>query len=141
VVLGVGFAALLDGVVFHQLLQWHHMLSAWHVPNPVTNIKLHTTADGWFHVAAYLTLGVGVGLLWRATARAGRRAPSQMLVGGLLLGAGGFNIVQGTLGHLLLGVHHVREGSSSGAYDAAFLVASMVVFAVGGAVLRRAGPD
>jgi uncharacterized membrane protein len=141
IVLGVGFAALFDGVVFHQVLQWHHMLSAWHPADTVENIELNTTADGWFHVAAALTLVAGLGMLWRATARAGRRPPTRILVGGGMVGAGGFNVMEGVVDHLLLGVHHVREGSTSGTYDAALLLASLALLAAGGAVVRRAVGD
>jgi uncharacterized membrane protein len=138
IVSGVGFAALFDGVVFHQVLQWHHMVSAWHPPDTVENIELNTTADGWFHVAASLIVVAGVGMLWRATARAGRRPRTGVVVGGGLMGAGGFNVGEGIIDHVLLGVHHVREGSSSGTYDVAFLVVSLGVLAAGGAVAQRA---
>src|SRR3954454_10104589 len=137
IVLGVGFAALFDGVVSHQVLQWHHMLTGWHPADTVENIKLNTTADGWFQVAASLTLAAGLAMLWRASARARRRPRTETLVGGGLVGAGGFNVVEGGVDHLLLGVHHVREGSSSGAYDAAFLIVSLAVLAAGGAIVRR----
>src|SRR3954467_13174148 len=116
IVLGIGFAALFDGVVFHQVLQWHHMLSAWHPADTVDNIKLNTTADGWFHVAASLALAAGLVMLWRAIARDGRRPRTATLIGGGLVGAGAFNVVEGVVDHLLRGVHHVREGSSSGTY-------------------------
>jgi uncharacterized membrane protein len=65
----------------------------------------------------------------------------ETLVGGGLVGAGGFNVVEGVVDQVLLGVHHVREGSASGTYDAALLVVSLAVLAAGGAVVRHALSD
>jgi uncharacterized membrane protein len=38
---------------------------------------------------------------------------------------------------MVLGLHHVRDGPSAAAYDAAFLLASALLFVVGSAVVRR----
>jgi len=95
VVLGVGLAGLFDGIVFHQVLQWHHMLSAWHPPDTIHNLKLNTQADGWFHVAVYATLVAGASMLMSATARLGTRPSRRMMLCGLLIGFGGFNLVEG----------------------------------------------
>ena len=110
VVLGAGFAALFDGIVFHQVLQWHHILSAWHPPDTVHNLKLTPEADGWFHVAAYAVLLAGVAMMWSSTSRLGTRPPTRIVLAGLLIGFGGFNVVEGVVDHLILGVHHVRGG-------------------------------
>ena len=132
IVLGAGVAALFDGVAFHQLLQWHHMLSGWHRPDTVQNLELNTRADGWFHVAAATVLAVGVLLVVRS--RPAARPLSRLLVGAVLLGFGGFNVVEGIVDHLVLGVHHVREGADATAYDLGFLAVSALI-AVTGAVL------
>jgi uncharacterized membrane protein len=137
IVLGVGFAALADGVIFHQVLQWHHMLSAWHPPDTVENIKLNTEADGWFHLASYVTIVTGTVLLWASAAGLAARPPSGTVAAGLLVGFGAFNVAEGTIDHFLLGVHHVREGSHASAYDAGFLITSMLVLGLGGHRLRR----
>jgi uncharacterized membrane protein len=34
---GLGLGGFFDGIVLHQLLQWHHMLSSWY---PVTPSRL-----------------------------------------------------------------------------------------------------
>lgn len=138
VVLGVGLAGLFDGIVFHQVLQWHHMLSAWHPPDTIHNLKLNTQADGWFHVAVYVTLVAGAGMLVSATSRLGTRPPRRIVVAGLLIGFGGFNVLEGVINHLILGVHHVREGSTAPTYDTGFLIASMIVLTAGVYEYRRA---
>jgi uncharacterized membrane protein len=136
-IMGAGIAAVFDGVVFHQVLQWHHMLSAWHPPTTVANLKLNTRADGWFDLAAFALLLAGVSFVWRATALAGRRPPWRLLAACAVMGAGAFNVVEGVVDHELLGIHHVREGAGAGTYDAVFLAASLAATLVGAYLLRR----
>src|SRR5215211_1485884 len=54
--LGLGLGGFFDGIVFHQILQWHHMLtSAGYPATSFANLQLNTLADGLFHVATYLS--------------------------------------------------------------------------------------
>ena len=133
--LGIGLGGFFDGIVLHQILQWHHLLSA-HTPvDTVEGLRLNTFADGVFHAATWLFTAMGIVLLYRHV----RRGPSlgwRSLVGGLLLGWGGFNVVEGLINHQLLGLHHVRPGPDQLAYDIGFLVwGAAMVFA--GAVAYR----
>lgn len=137
VVLGVGLGAFVDGIVLHQVLGWHHMTSAVDPPISLEALERNTVADGILHAFAWLATLAGVALLWRAAGLARRRAPVTLLAGGLLTGFAAFNLVEGTVNHLLLGVHHVREGPDAFAYDAGFLVASALVFVLGSWLLRR----
>lgn len=137
VVLGVGLGGLLDGLLLHQVLQWHHMTSAVDPPSTVEALERNTLADGLFHAVAWLATLAGVALLWRAAGIADGRPPGELLVGGLLVGFAGFNLVEGTVDHLLLGVHHVREGPEAFVYDAAFLLLSAAIFVAGSWILRR----
>lgn len=66
VALGIGFGGLFDGIVFHQILQWHHMLSTPAPPDPIDALRLNTLADGIFHGAVWLGAVAGVWLLVRA---------------------------------------------------------------------------
>ena len=140
VVLGLGFAGFFDGIVFHQILQWHHMLTATgdYPPTTVAGLETNTLADGLFHASSYVLLGVGLVLLWRGV-HAGARLPTRAFVGWLLVGAGAFNLVEGIVNHLLLGIHHVREGPNARAYDMAFLVVSLLLVAIG-TLLARSAP-
>jgi uncharacterized membrane protein len=58
--------------------------------------------------------------------------------GGVLAGWALFNVVEGTIDHVVLGLHHVREGPDAGLYDAAFVIVSAAVFVGASAMLRRA---
>jgi uncharacterized membrane protein len=108
--LGLGLGGFFDGIVLHQVLQWHHMLtSAGYAPDSVENLKLNTLWDGIFHASTYVLVAIGLVLLWRGAQR--KRGPwsGKMLAGTLLMGFGIFNLVEGLINHQLLGIHHVNE--------------------------------
>jgi uncharacterized membrane protein len=141
VVLGVGLGGFFDGIVFHQLLQWHHVLSSTVSPASVAGLELNTLADGVFHSATWVVTVAGVWLLVRARGawadgRAMGTAPGRLVLGGGIAGWGGFNLVEGIIDHYVLGIHHVRPGPDEALYDLAFL-AWGALFAVLGWWLAR----
>jgi uncharacterized membrane protein len=138
---GLGLGGFVDGIVLHQILQWHHMVS--HVDGyPVTTVaglEVNTLADGFFHLATwFLVLGGSVTAIveWRK----GRLAPSWSFHFGLVLaGWGIFNVVEGLIDHQILGVHHVRDDLGAPlSWDLAFLGFG-VLLVVGGWLLHRRG--
>jgi len=136
---GLGLGGFVDGIVLHQLLQWHHMVSGQESMSTVAGLEVNTMADGFFHVLTWL-LVVGASLVTVAYWRQGRLAPSWSFhVGGLLAGWGIFNVVEGLVNHQLLGIHHVRDdlGGPLG-WDIGFLVAGALLV-LGGLMLQRAG--
>ncbi|WP_229784363.1 DUF2243 domain-containing protein [Pilimelia anulata] len=138
--IGVGFGGLVDGVVLHQILQWHHLVSEVdrYPPGTVPGLEANTLADGLFHAVTLVLLGLGLFLLYRRAA-AGVPLPRGGRWWGLVLaGWGGFNVVEGVVDHHLLRVHHVRPGPYELAYDLAFL-AFGVLLLVGGWLLYRRG--
>lgn len=143
VITGIGLGGLVDGIVFHQILQWHHMLSrAGYSPTTLItshNLEIDTYWDGIFHVGSLLCLVIGLGLLWRA--RAGASQAKTTLLN-ILAGFGLFNLVEGTIDHLLLGVHHVNEkvpNSEWLAWDSGFVIvsAAMMIPAIWISVSQR----
>jgi uncharacterized membrane protein len=138
IVLGLGLGGFFDGIVLHQILQWHHMISEQTPPDTLAGLRANTVADGLFHAATYLFTAVGLTLLWQAINRWHRPIPGRMLVGALLIGWGLFNVVEGIVNHHLLQLHHVRHGENELLWDLAFLAwgAAMIV---GGWLLARAG--
>ena len=140
VVLGLGLGGFFDGIVLHQILQWHHMLSAHTPPNSLASLEFNTVADGLFHASTWIFTTIGLGLLWAAMRR-GAALPWSHLVGGLLAGWGAFNVVEGIVDHHLLGVHHVRPGPDELAYDLAFLVWGAAMLGIGAWLLRRSTPS
>lgn len=50
--LGLGLGGFFDGIVLHQVLQWHHMLSsAGYPPDTLANLEANTFFDGLFHAS------------------------------------------------------------------------------------------
>ncbi|QIN77563.1 DUF2243 domain-containing protein [Rubrobacter marinus] len=134
VILGLGLGGFFDGIVLHQVLQWHHMLTATSPPTSVGSLELNTLWDGLFHVATYAFTIAGVLLLWRAARASDALPPTRTLVGALLMGWGIFNLVEGIVNYHLLGIHHVLDSLPPGlarlALDLAFLAlgAAFVLF-------------
>ena len=135
IVLGVGLGGLIDGIVLHQVLQWHHMLSVPVAPVTLEALRVNTLADGVFHLGAWVVTLVGV--VWLTGARK-PPAARRTLAGGVLVGWGAFNLVEGIVDHYLLGIHHVRAGPDAGAYDLAGLIIAALLVGAGVTVLRRA---
>ena len=141
VLYGIGLGGFVDGIVLHQILQWHHMVSATgdHPVDTVAGLEVNTLADGFFHVFAWCVV-LGASLVTLAHWRAGRLTPSWTFhLGGLLVGWGLFNLVEGMVDHHLLGVHHVRDDLGAPlAWDLGFLAVGALLV-VGGVLLQRAG--
>jgi uncharacterized membrane protein len=142
--IGIGLGGLIDGVVLHQVLQWHHMLTdhgddATYPRTTVAALEDNTLADGLFHVATLVLLGIGLVLLWRALNGSRRALPIRALVGLLLAGWGVFNLVEGIVDHHLITVHHVRDDVPDPLpWDLGFLAVGVVLVALGAALYRSA---
>src|SRR3954453_24228586 len=93
VLFGLGLGGYFDGIVLHQLLQWHHMVSSWYPPNTIENLQLNTTWDGIFHAATYLFVVAGLYLLWRYAHPRRLRWSNRQLPVTLLLPWGLFNLI------------------------------------------------
>jgi uncharacterized membrane protein len=109
ILFGLGLGGFFDGIVLHQLLQWHHMLSSWYPTNTVENLRINTLWDGIFHSTTYVFVVVGLYLFWRVAHRNHLYWSGRLMWGTGLLGWGIFNVVEGIIDHQILGVHHVNE--------------------------------
>ncbi len=131
---GLGLGGFVDGIVLHQILQWHHMVSD--VPKyPVTTVaglEMNTLADGLFHVATWV-LVLLASLTTLVAWRRGRLAPNWSFHLGLVLaGWGTFNLVEGLVDHQFLRVHHVRDDLGGPlSWDLGFLALGAVQVIVG----------
>jgi uncharacterized membrane protein len=142
ILLGLGLGGFIDGIVLHQLLQWHHMLTAEGCCSSATVVGLedNTLADGLFLLVTWVAVALGTGLTVRAWQRGRLAPPWSLQIGLLLAGWGLFNLVEGVTDHHLLGVHHVRDdvGAPLG-WDLGFLGFGTVLLAIGLVLVRRAG--
>ena len=137
--LGLGMGGFVDGIVLHQILQWHQMLSTtseWSA-GTVHDLEVNVLADGLFHAATWLLVAVGIGTLWRVSSGDAWRTSWRDLLGWMLVGWGVFNLVEGVVNHHVLQIHRVRPDAAVPlAWDLAFLVTG-VLLAFGGLLLRR----
>jgi len=136
-VLGLGLGGFIDGIVLHQILQWHHMVSTPAPPDTLENLRLNTLGDGIFHAATWVVTVAGVFVLMASNGARSEQGGTRTLIGGMLVGWGLFNTVEGLVDHQLLNLHHVRPGPDELAYDVGFLVWGAVMLIVGGLLLRR----
>ncbi len=111
ILLGIGLGGFFDGIVLHQILQWHHMLTS-HGDYPATTVaglEINALWDGLFHATTYVAVAIGLALLWRASRLPHVPWSTKLLVGLMLMGWGSFNLVEGTVDHHILTIHHVNE--------------------------------
>jgi uncharacterized membrane protein len=137
--IGVGMGSFVDGIVLHQMVQWHHMLSNIVPPHTMDNMRVNMTWDGLFHALTWIVTLAGI-LLLRSAASARAAMPSlQAFTGQLILGWGVFNLVEGVIDHQILGIHNVREVPNDTVYNLTFLAIGGVLFILIGWLLMRAG--
>ena len=148
IVLGAGLGGFVDGILLHQVLQWHHMLSStdtdnigvrYYSPYTVPGLEMNALWDGLFHTVCWLAVLTGLALLYARVTRRRRRVwTSRVLWGWVLVGWGLFNLVEGVVDHHLLGIHHVHGGPHRLWWDLGFLVLGAVLIAAG-YLLQRSG--
>ncbi|BAY70635.1 DUF2243 domain-containing protein [Anabaena sp. FACHB-709] len=139
--LGLGLGGFVDGILLHQILQWHHMLSSIRPLTTNSNLDLNMVWDGLFHALDWVLTVIGVALLWRAGGRDDVVWSSHTFGGSLLVGAGLFNVVEGIINHQILGIHHVKPGVHQLAWDLGFLVLGALLVLVGGMMLQRGNTE
>lgn len=138
ILLGTGLGGFLDGIVLHQILQWHNMLSSVRPPTDLVAMKVNMLWDGLFHLFTWIVTVSGLALLWRAGQRPEVPWSTKTLVGSMAIGWGAFNLVEGVIDHQILGVHHVHPGADQLLWDLGFLALGALLV-LGGASLVRAG--
>jgi uncharacterized membrane protein len=137
IALGIGMGGFVDGILFHQILQLHNMLSARIANTDYVGAKINMVWDGVFHVGVWMMTAAGVMLLWRAGRMAGADLSGRLLAGSLLIGWGLFNMVEGAIDHHLLQLHHVYEPLGLSVWDYAFLCWGAAMVAAGSLIVRR----
>jgi uncharacterized membrane protein len=140
ILLGLGLGGFFDGIVLHQILQWHHMVSATgeHPMDTLAGLEVNTLVDGFFHLVMWL-LVLAASIATIRAWRQGRLAPNWSFHFGLVIaGWGIFNVVEGLIDHQILRIHHVRDDLGGPlAWDLGFLVVSVVLAALGWLLHRR----
>jgi uncharacterized membrane protein len=139
--LGIGLGGFVDGIVFHQILQTHQMLTGKLPPTSVRNIEINMFWDGLFHAFTWASTMTGMALLWQAGKRPDVPWSTRTFVGGQAFGWGLFNLVEGVIDHHILHIHHVTETENHLVWDLAFLASGVVLIGVGLALIKSGRGD
>lgn len=138
VILGIGIGGFIDGIVLHQILQWHEMLSAKIPPTDYVGKSVNMFWDGVFHFFTLVVTFVGIVLLWKLLHRKDVNRSGYLFGGGLVTGWGLFNLIEGVIDHQILKLHNVREVvANPEAYNLGFLGFSVALLAGGWVLMRR----
>lgn len=145
--LGIGLGGFVDGILFHQLLQVHNMLTARYPKTgvdpqtAVVNIEINMFWDGLFHTFTWAMTALGLAVLWRTVKRPDVPLSNRTFLGSLALGWGLFNLVEGIIDHHLLHIHHVTESEGHLLWDLLFLASGVVLILAGWALIRAGRAD
>lgn len=128
ILFGIGMVAFIDEAVFHQLLQWHHFYDR-------STTEMGLISDGFFHAFSWFST---VGSLFMvADLRRQKAWWVKRWFGGVLLGAGSFQLYDGTIQHKLMGLHQIRYGVDILPYDLTWNVIALLLMMVGGIMLYQ----
>ena len=75
-VLGAGMGGFVDGILFHQILQAHNMLSNRLFPDSLAAMEINMVWDGLFHAVVWVATLAGILFLWSGARRASRPKPA-----------------------------------------------------------------
>lgn len=130
ILMGLGIAAFVDEVVFHQILHWHHFYD-----KSTTNIGL--VSDGLFHAFSWFAT-IGSSFL---IADLNRRHAfwRKRWIAGILLGAGGFQLYDGIIQHKLMRLHQIRYGVDITPYDMTWNIIAIIMIVIGSILLLKTG--
>ncbi|WP_420962390.1 DUF2243 domain-containing protein [Brucella sp. IR073] len=135
--LGFGIGGFFDGILLHQVLQWH-LLSG--VEQARQDIRVLILWDGIFHMLMYVITGMGLWLLWRARKEFPAKGADRRLFANALIGFGGWHVIDGVLSHWILGIHRIRMDVDNPLFwDLLWFAIFGVVPAVIGFMMRRGG--
>ncbi len=142
ILIGIGLAGLIDIIIFHAILQWHHTSSHLIIPNTIESLQMNLLHDGLFLSFSLIITIAGVILLWHASRSNNKNSMlsnKRSFVGLALIGFGGFNAIEGIINHHILEMHHVIDVANPLVFDLTFLVVGGLAFLAAGGLLLRSG--
>ncbi|MDO7268999.1 MULTISPECIES: DUF2243 domain-containing protein [Shouchella] len=130
VLVGVGIAAFLDEVLFHQLLQWHHFYDK-------STRTIGIISDGIFHAFGWFASVSGMFLL--ADLKSRRGWWGKRWLSGILLGSGAFQLYDGTIQHKWMRIHQIRYVENVYIYDSVWNAIAILLVICGAVLVYRTG--
>lgn len=134
----IGFAlgGFFDGILLHQILQWHHLLSGLS-SSVASDLPFQLLADGLFHLLMYVIAVLGGMVLLR------HRSPEETsgsVLRPVLFGFGAWHLLDAFISHWVLGIHRIRMDSDLPiVWDLAWLVIFGIAPIVIGLMLPKGG--
>ncbi|WMJ73869.1 DUF2243 domain-containing protein [Cytophagaceae bacterium ABcell3] len=133
--LGMGLGGFIDGIVFHQILQWHQMISNIVTPDTLLNKSVNMFWDGVFHAFTWTFTFTGLLILWSITSKPNVVKSDKIFAGGLLAGWGLFNLID-SANHFIFKIHNIREETANPfLYNILFLAFAIILLIVGGLLI------
>ena len=135
--LGFSLGGFFDGILLHQVLQWHHLLSNVQAA-ALQDLRAQVLADGLFHALMYVIATIALARLWGARRGLAQPGAGRLLQAWALIGFGVWHVVDGVLSHWITGIHRVKVDSSNPlAWDLFWFAAFGVVPLVAGWRMKR----
>ncbi|WP_342643687.1 DUF2243 domain-containing protein [Rhodoligotrophos ferricapiens] len=133
--LGFGLGGFFDGILLHQILQWHHLLS---LVEGAGDLRAQVVYDGLFHALMYVIAFAGLVLLLKGQGELSDMPGSAVLVGSALIGFGLWHVIDAVLSHWVLGIHRIKLDSPNPLlWDLIWVIVFGLVPMVLGWVLRN----
>lgn len=140
ILIGIGIAGLIDIIVFHAILQWHHTSSHKIIPNTIESLQMNIFHDGVFLAFSLIITISGIIILWVSQSSKDRDyflSYKRSFIGLVFIGFGGFNTIEGIINHHILQMHHVIEVADPLVFDLTFLVIGGLAFLALGAIMLK----
>jgi uncharacterized membrane protein len=109
--LGFAMGGFFDGILLHQILQWHHLLSAIQT-GALASLRTQVTIDGWFHALMYVIAALGLWNLYRYRSRTGIAPDFSVIWPRFWMGFGVWHIIDAVFSHWITGIHRIKMDSS-----------------------------
>ena len=134
---GFGLGAIIDVIIFHLTTQHHHLLSGYIDPHSYEGLSANVMYDGLFLAVMFVVMFLGQVMLWRMANGTSERFSGVYIGGSVLIGAGIFNVIDGTINHYVLNLHTVIHNTE--AWNPHWVAVSLLMLGAGGAVLYWSG--
>lgn len=105
--LGFAMGGFFDGILLHQILQWHHLLSGVQT-GALGSLSAQVAVDGVFHAIMYVIAAAGLIELFRARSAVASSGPIRPRWGHFWIGFGIWHIIDALLSHWITGIHRIK---------------------------------
>jgi uncharacterized membrane protein len=132
IILGIGIGGFIDGIIFHQILQWHGMFTNQLPADTVIGKSVNMFWDGIFHLLTLTAVIIGVISLTRLLKKENINPSPKLVLGGFFAGWGIFNFVEGIIHHHILQFHNVKEfANNPDLWNYGFLASGVFFMTIG----------